>query len=334
MNARTAAVLFLASTLGVTCAHAHETRPAMLVITQRDATSYTIVWKRPITGEIGIHLVPHLSNGWLDGPPRERFASGSFLIESWQIHDVRTRPLAGVQLRIDGLRGAITDAFVRVSLRGRHHTDGIMRGQDESFLIDAAEADRAQWSFVMLGIRHILSGPDHLLFVLGLMLIAGHRWLLLRTITGFTLAHSLTLGIATVWRIQVDTALLDVLIALSIVFLGLELIRKLRGGTSITLRTPMVPAFAFGLLHGLGFAAGLSALDFTGTSLIGALLQFNAGVEIGQLLFVAAALLVMHTVSRMRFTIPRAAAFAPAYLIGISGAAWMFARGAQVLVGR
>jgi hypothetical protein len=164
-------------------------------------------------------------------------------------------------------------------------------------------------------------------------MIARGGWSLIRAISGFTLAHSITLAIATIWRLDLPVSLLNMLVALSIVFLALELMRARRSGTSLSLREPMIPAFAFGLLHGLAFATGLAALDLAGVDLFRALLQFNLGVEIGQLAFVGAVITLGYALRVKQIEWPRALAHAPVYAIGIAGAAWMFQSGAAVLVG-
>ena len=142
-------------------------------------------------------------------------------------------------------------------------------------------------SYVQLGFRHILFGVDHLLFVLGLLLIVADRWMLVKTITSFTVAHSITLAIATLGYASAPMPPLNAAIALSILFLGPEIVRVWRGETSFTIRHPWVVAFAFGLLHGFGFASGLSAMGLPKAEIPLALLLFNVGVEIGQVAFVS-----------------------------------------------
>ena len=138
-------------------------------------------------------------------------------------------------------------------------------------------------TFIVQGIRHILFGADHMLFVLGLLLIVKDRWMLLKTITAFTVAHSITLAIATLGYAEVPMLPLNAAIALSILFLGPEIVRSWRGETSFTIRHPWVVAFAFGLLHGFGFASALTSAGLPKAELPVALLSFNVGVEIGQL---------------------------------------------------
>ena len=139
----------------------------------------------------------------------------------------------------------------------------------------------------MQGIRHILFGADHMLFVLGLLLIVKDRWMLLKTVTAFTVAHSITLAIATLGYAEVPVLPLNAAIALSILFLGPEIVRSWRGETSFTIRHPWVVAFAFGLLHGFGFASALTSAGLPRHELPLALVSFNVGVELGQLGFIA-----------------------------------------------
>ena len=142
-------------------------------------------------------------------------------------------------------------------------------------------------TYIVQGIRHILFGADHMLFVLGLLLIVKDRWMLLKTVTAFTVAHSITLAIATLGYAEVPVLPLNAAIALSILFLGPEIVRSWRGETSFTIRHPWVVAFAFGLLHGFGFASALTSAGLPRHELPLALVSFNVGVELGQLGFIA-----------------------------------------------
>ena len=187
--------------------------------------------------------------------------------------------------------------------------------------------------YLRLGIGHILSGPDHLVFVLGLLMITPNRWSLLKTISAFTVAHSITLAIATLGGLTLSQPLIDMLIGLSILFLGVELVRMKRGGTSLTIRHPWAAAFAFGLLHGLGFASGLSVAGLPHAQIPLALLLFNVGVEIGQLVFVGGVLGLMAGFRLMGVAWPRAVARAPAYTVAGLGAFWAAQYALQVVAG-
>ncbi|MBC7799093.1 MAG: HupE/UreJ family protein [Gemmatimonadaceae bacterium] len=186
-------------------------------------------------------------------------------------------------------------------------------------------------SSTTLGLEHILLGPDHLLFVLGLMWIVGWRWMLVKTITAFTVAHSLTLAAATFGVATPPTAAVNAAVALSILFLGPEMLRAWRGQTSLTLRRPYVVAFAFGLLHGFGFATALTDIGLPRTELPWALLGFNLGVEVGQLLFIALMALLARAVRNLAIRTPHWTGAVPAYTVGSLGAFWTLGRTAVLL---
>ena len=187
--------------------------------------------------------------------------------------------------------------------------------------------------YLKLGIDHILFGADHVLFVLGLLLIVKNRWMLLKTITAFTVAHSITLGVATLGFTSVPDVPLNAAIALSILFLGPEIVRSWRGQTSFTIRNPWVVAFAFGLLHGFGFASALTSAGLPQTDLPLALVSFNVGVEFGQLSLVGLLLLLEHSFHTLEIRWPRWAAALPGYTVGSLGAFWTIQRVVILLSG-
>lgn len=321
---RLAALLaFFAAILAAAGAFAHEVRPAYLEIEQTAPTKYQVTWKQPTMGDVAIHLVPHISNGWLKEQPADQYASGGFLIRSWKVVAKSPAGLEGQTVFIEGLKDTITDTFVRIKLSGGRQFDTILRPDSPSFRISFADGQSMGLpSFLLLGIQHILTGPDHLLFLLGLLLIVRDRWMLLKTVSSFTLAHSLTLALATFGLIQLPTPLLNALIALSILFIAPEVVRAQRGGTSLTIRHPWVVAFLFGLLHGMGFASGLTSLGLERGALLAALVLFNIGVEIGQLAFIALVFALKRSFRLMEWRWPAAVAAAPTYAIGILGASW------------
>lgn len=322
------AALFCAATP----AGAHEVRPAFLEIDQTGPAAYSVIWKQPTMGDVDIHLVPHLSNGWLEQPPTDQYAAAGFLIRTWKIAGAGAAPLDGQSVRIEGLEDTITDVFVRVRLRNNQSLDSMIRPEAPSLRIGFVNGSAmTAAAFVMLGIEHILTGPDHLLFVLGLLLLVRDRWMLLKTVSAFTLAHSLTLAAAAFDLISLPLPLLNALIALSILFLAPEILRARRGGTSLTIRHPWIVAFAFGLLHGMGFAGGLKSLGLAGNALLAPLVLFNVGVEIGQLAFIALVLAMRRSFRLMAISWPKPVALGPTYAIGILGAMWTFQYAALLL---
>jgi hydrogenase/urease accessory protein HupE len=187
--------------------------------------------------------------------------------------------------------------------------------------------------YLQLGVQHILLGVDHLLFVLGLLLIVSDRWMLVKTITSFTLAHSITLAVATLGYASAPLPPLNAAIALSILFLGPEIVRTWRGETSFTIRHPWVVAFAFGLLHGFGFASGLAAMGLPKAEIPLALLLFNVGVEVGQIAFVLLVILLERSFGVLEVRWPRLVAHLPGYAVGSLGAYWTLQRTLVLLGG-
>jgi hypothetical protein len=187
--------------------------------------------------------------------------------------------IAGKTLAIEGLESTVTDVIVRV-----HHADGRLESrvlkpiQPSATLGVLTSGWQRVFAYVRLGVEHIVLGADHLLFVLGLLLIVGDRWMLVKTITAFTVAHSITLAVATLGYASAPLGPLNAAIALSILFLGPEIVRKWRGEPSFTMAHPWIVAFAFGLLHGLGYASGLMAMGLPPAEIPLALLLFNLGV--------------------------------------------------------
>ena len=328
-NLLIATVLALMALAFASSAAAHEVRPAYLGIEQTAANAYTVTWKQPTLGDVAIHLAPHISNGWLEQAPTDQYAAAGFLIRTWKISSPERAPLAGRTITIEGLQDTITDVYVRIRLSNGQGLDTILRPEVPQLKIALVNGDAMGGAaFLLLGVQHILTGPDHLLFVLGLLLLVRDRWMLLKTVSAFTVAHSITLAAATFGLIALPTALLNALVALSILFLAPEIVRAQRGGTSLTIRHPWVIAFAFGLLHGMGFASGLRSLGLDRSALLGALVLFNVGVEIGQLAFIAVVLALRRSFRLMAIDWPRPLAMAPTYAIGALGAAWAIQYGA------
>ena len=313
-------------------AFAHEMRPGFLELRETGPSTYSFLWKKPSGGEVEILIAPVIPQGCtLATPGRQQLSPGSVIVRG-----VLTCPggLAGKTIAIAGLESTVTDVFVRL-----HHADGRL----ESHLLQPASpsialggitsATERAFSYVRLGVQHILLGVDHLLFVLGLILIVSNRWMLVKTISSFTLAHSITLAIATLGYARAPLPPLNAAIALSILFLGPEIVRTWRGGTSFTIRHPWVVAFAFGLLHGFGFASGLTAMGLPTAEIPLALLLFNGGVELGQLFFVFLILGLGRAFRVLEIRWPRLVEQVPGYAVGTLGAYWAIQRTMVLLAG-
>ena len=313
-------------------APAHEVRPGYLELRESDPSTYALLWKRPAGGEIEIRIAPVIPEGCrLETPDRQQLTPGAVLVRGTLRCD---GGLAGKTLHVAGLPATITDVLVRL-----HHADGrleshLLRPATPSVTLGAVTtAIERALGYVQLGFQHILLGVDHLLFVLGLLLIVSDRWMLVKTITSFTVAHSITLAIATLGYASAPLPPLNAAIALSILFLGPEIVRVWRGETSFTIRHPWVVAFAFGLLHGFGFASGLTAMGLPEAEIPLALLLFNAGVEIGQIAFVVLIVLLERSFRTLEIRWPRWVQSFPGYAVGSLGAFWTIQRVAVLLGG-
>ena len=241
--------------------------------------------------------------------------------------------LAGEQILIEGLSSTQTDVLVRIYYQEGDEETHLLRPASPSAVIGGVPSRIERIiAYVQLGIQHILMGIDHLLFVLGLLLIVKSRWMLLKTITSFTLAHSITLCVATLGYASVPLPPLNAVIALSILFLGPEIVRSWRGGTSLTIRHPWIVAFAFGLLHGFGFATGLTNMGLREAEIPLALLLFNLGVEIGQVAFVMLIILLERSFRILEIHWPIWVRLAPGYAVGSLGGYWAIQRTA-ILIG-
>lgn len=248
--------------------------------------------------------------------------------------DAGPNGLAGKRIAFPGLQATITDVLVRVELLDGGKVTTIVHASQPWVDIAATQTWFAVvGAYIVQGIRHILFGADHMLFVLGLLLIVQNRWMLLKTVTAFTVAHSITLAIATLGYAEVPVVPLNAAIALSILFLGPEIVRCWRGETSFTIRHPWVVAFAFGLLHGFGFASALTSAGLPHAELPLALVSFNVGVELGQLGFIALVLALERSFRLLEVRWPRWAAPLPGYTVGSLGAFWTVQRVALLLGG-
>jgi len=314
-------VAFFATIVGAT---AHEIRPAYLQIDQVGHNRFSVLWRTPILSGMRLPVLLKFSDGIKPvAEPLERELSDS-VIERSVIES--SGGLAGERITFVGLQATITDVMVRVKLEDGSVTTTLVRPSQPWVDIKARQTTlEVVKVFVVSGIEHILFGFDHLLFVAALMLIVRRWGMLLKTVTAFTVAHSITLTCATMGWVNLPSGPVEILIAFSIVLVGAEIIRMERGGSSLAIERPWIVAFFFGLLHGFGFAGALADFGLPQGDIPLALFSFNVGVEFGQLVFIAAILLVVHSVRRA-FEIPRQAIVASAYAIGTIAAFWSIER--------
>ena len=312
--------------LGVPFAQAHEARPAYLQLTETAPGRFDVLWRTPVLAGMRLPLVLQLPGDMKNvRNPTVQELTDSLVERRWI--DAGPNGLAGKRIEFVGLQLTITEVLVRVQMLDGRTWTAIARASQPWVEFAASQSSlEVAGTYVLEGLRHILFGADHLLFVLGLLLIVKDRWTLVKTVTAFTVAHSITLAIATLGLAQLPLPPLNAAIALSILFLGPEIVRSWRGGTSFTLRHPWVVAFAFGLLHGFGFASALTGAGLPRSDLPLALVSFNVGVELGQLGFIVLMLALERSFRMLEVRWPRWAQVLPGYTVGTLGAFWTIQR--------
>jgi HupE/UreJ protein len=336
-------------------AFAHEARPAYLEIKETAPGQYSVLWRTPVLAGMRLPLVLKIPDEVknLEAPTVQELSDS--LVERRSI-DAGPNGLAGKRIEFVGLQLTITDVLVRLEMLDGRKWTTIARPSKPWVEVAASQSWwEVMGTYMVEGIRHILFGADHMLFVLGLLLIVKDRWMLIKTVTAFTLAHSITLAIATFGYAEAPVLPLNAAIALSILFLGPEIVKQ-NGGRyeirdtgngirdtrisnpasripSLTIQYPWVVAFAFGLLHGFGFASALTSAGLPRQELPLALVSFNVGVELGQLGFVGLILALERSFRILEVRWPRWAQVLPGYAVGSLGAFWTVQRIALMIAG-
>ena len=360
-------ILYLASLLLLsllcTRSFAHEARPAYLEIKETAPGKFDVLWRTPVLAGLRLPIVLNFPDDVrnVEAPTVQELADS--LLERRSI-DAGANGLSGKRIDFTGLQLTITDVLVRVEMLDGRNWTAIARPSQP--WIDVA-ASQSWWevmaTYIVEGIRHILFGADHMLFVLGLLLIVKDRWMLLKTVTAFTLAHSITLASATLGYAEAPVLPLNAAIALSILFLGPEIVKqndarygmrdardaapdteneirdsrdlhpasRVSHSVSLTIRYPWVVAFAFGLLHGFGFASALTGAGLPRQELPFALVSFNVGVELGQLGFIGLVLALERSFRILEVRWPGWAELMPGYAVGSLGAFWTIQRVALMI---
>ena len=314
-----------ASLLCASGTQAHEVRPAAFEAKAVGEDITQITWRQPVSGEYAVPLVPRLSSGWLDRAPDAQQLTPQTLTQVWR-EKKPIAALAGQTLGVEGLGSTLTDVFVRIEWpRGRPLVT-LLKPVMPELEIPAPGARGGSLAYLKLGTTHIWSGHDHLLYLAGLMLLVGSLWQLVKVISAFTLAHSLTLALSALDLVVLPPAPVEAAIALSIVMVAAEAARARRGGTSLTLRRPWLVALLFGLLHGFGFAGALREAGLPADAVAVPLLLFNLGIEMGQLLFVAAVGGMALALARLAPPLLRTSRAALPLLLGGIATAWLYER--------
>ncbi len=300
---------------------AHEVRPAYLLLEEQPEQVFSVLWKVPAKGGVGPALQLVLPDSCQrKSNPLDELRDGSY-IRNWEI-TCTPEGLEGQLVTVDGLSTTLIDVIVRVEwLDGQSFQTLLTPDQTEAVIGERREVPQL-YHFFPIGIKHILTGFDHLTFVFCLLLFVRRFMPLLKTITAFTAAHSLTLFMVSLGLLTVPAAPVEVMIAFSIALLAAEVLDKKVGSVPSGWKI----AFVFGLLHGLGFAGALQQIGLPPDDIVSALLLFNLGVEAGQVAFVLVVLICLWGLERIwPKGLPRIERFAT-YAVGITAAFWVFER--------
>ncbi|WP_370169847.1 MULTISPECIES: HupE/UreJ family protein [Hyphomonas] len=301
------------------CAAAHEVRPAYLEVNETEAGHYDVIWKQPILDGRRLKLEPSFPEGCKRDNERVS-APAATLVTRWSMScDLNSGTLA-----IEGLDRTLTDVFLRMDRLENEDISIVLRPEANS--VDLGQSQGAPLlAYFRIGVEHIIFGYDHLLFVLGLVLLVRPRQLL-ATVTAFTIAHSITLAASSLAGITLPGPPVEITIAMSIALLGAEAIYRMQGRDTLAQTRPWIIAFGFGLIHGFGFAGALSEIGLPRDAEVMALLLFNLGVEAGQVAFVLFLLALAWLGFRLYRHGEHAVKTAAAYAIGITGSYWAIER--------
>jgi len=309
----------------VQIAYAHEVSPGYLELRQTDAGMYAVLWKVPAVGEMRLSIHPRFPEDCRAVGEVTRYRGGDSYAEHLSI--AYAGRLNGGTIAIDGLGATMTDVLVRIEFAdGTTWTQRLKPSVPAAVIPNTASRLLTAAVYLKLGVEHILSGVDHLLFVLALIILTRGGWKLVKTVTAFTLSHSITLTAATLGFVHVPHQPVEAIIALSIVFVATEIVKVRRGIKSITASAPWLVAFSFGLIHGLGFAGGLSDAGLPVLNIPTALLFFSLGVESGHFLFIGVVMSLIALARRVRIPFPRWTELVPPYAIGSIAMFWVIQR--------
>lgn len=303
---------------------ADELRPGYLELSQQTQTEWKLVWKAPILGGLATRaepLLPDYCKIKLDTPR----LSGPAVVATGKV--TCSKPLAGATVGLKGMEPGSTDALLRVAPLGRPvQTERLVPGNSSYTVSTVPDGWQVARTYFVIGVEHILGGFDHLLFVIALVLLLQRGRPVVAAATAFTLAHSITLAGTTLGLFGLPQAPVEASIALSIVFLAVEIVKAKPGEPRLSERVPWVVAFLFGLLHGFGFAGALREIGLPETDVPVALLTFNLGVEAGQLMIIAATMAMLAALARFAPKIRRPAIITSTYVIGAVASFWFIER--------
>lgn len=318
-------LLCIGLSLWSTSARADELRPAYIEMTEQSPGQWTLLWKASANSRLGKNGEIILPENCKATDERKREFAASNILTRLTLKCEGS--IQGQAIGLKGLELSSTDALARIApIDSAMQTVRLTPAQHVATLEKPSVISNVAATYTIIGFEHILLGFDHLFFVLALVLLLKGGWLIAKTVTAFTIAHSLTLVGTTLGFLSLPSRPVEAIIALSIVFLAIEVVKAKPDDLRLSERFPWVVAFLFGLLHGFGFAGALAEIGLPEGDVPLALLTFNLGVEIGQLAIVALALAVLHGLQKFQPSWLHPAKTATAYGIGIIATYWFVER--------
>lgn len=311
-------------------ANAHPMAPSLLEIVESSPGTASVRWKTPIAKVPGDRMVPRMPPHCHSVARSTERTVGTAVVQTWEL--ACDGPLEDATIAVENIATSKANVILRVALADGGVFNTVLSEDRPSFVVPSREKPgEVVRSYFGLGVEHILTGLDHLLFVLGLMLLVAGRRQLFLTVTAFTAGHSVTLSLAALGFVAVPSLPVEVLIALSILLVAVELASRESESPSLLRRWPWAVAFVFGLLHGFGFAGALSEIGLPQREIPLALLSFNLGIEAGQLVFCGVALTMFALLRFLHFERGASGRQIAAYFIGGLAAFWMIERAAASL---
>ncbi len=312
-------LFFVLSLLIVQKAHAHEVRPGSLKITETTPDLFEAVWKQPILSGKRLKLDPVFPEDCKINEISRSFGTGTLSVS----YDVKCALDNGI-LKIEGLERTLTDVYVEINYLDDMPKRALLKPAANSLDL-SQETGAAILDYIWIGVEHIIFGWDHLLFVLGLVLLVERRQII-GVATAFTIAHSITLALAALGFLSVPIRPVEILIAMSIVLLAVEIMRKFRGEVGLSAQRPYLIGFLIGLIHGCGFASALSEIGLPKGMELLSLLFFNIGVELGQFFVILIFVFALMALSKFKFNQDKIVETAVTYMIGGIAMYWVIDR--------
>ncbi len=330
MNKWFSLCLFLGAGFVSVSAEAHRFAPSLLRINETAPEQYRVLWKTPQKAASSTPLQPLLPENCRGASAEQPEFEGTGVVVVWNVEC--EGGLIGQEISVGGLAENRASIMAMVELSDGRVLQATLSESDPRFTISEKASRSAVFGqYLLIGFEHILGGLDHLLFVLGLLVLVGTGSRLFWTVTAFTLGHSVTLSLASLGYISFPVAIIEFAIAFSIYVVALEIVPERRKGDGLIQSHPWWLASGFGLLHGMGFAGALTEIGLPMGEVPMALFSFNVGIEVGQIAFLVVVIILWRLCERLITGVSDRLQWAPAYILGSLSVMWCFERLVEAL---